>query len=134
LFNNFTTNEDIAQQPGAHCRHIPLHFSPTNVLLFKSRRNIFIGFGIIKELPGLVGGETSCMCTNKAHPEHILFISAMITSSQVLLIQLPIFIVPRDVIIRKSTNKFNEFLVFVQQQKKPCRSAVCGNLSFHTGL
>ena len=31
----------------------------TNVLLFKSRCNIFIGDGIIKELPGLVGSGTS---------------------------------------------------------------------------
>ena len=30
----------------------------TNLLLFKSRCNIFIGFGIIKELPGLVGSGT----------------------------------------------------------------------------
>ena len=30
----------------------------TNVLLFKSRCNIFIGFGIIRELPGLVGSGT----------------------------------------------------------------------------
>ena len=30
----------------------------TNVLLFKLRCNIFIGFGIIKELPGLVGSGT----------------------------------------------------------------------------
>ena len=30
----------------------------TNVLLFKSRCNIFIGFGIIEELPGLVGSGT----------------------------------------------------------------------------
>jgi hypothetical protein len=58
FFNNFTTNEDIAQQLGTHYKHIPLHFSPTNVLLFKSRCNIFIGFGIIKELPGLVGSGT----------------------------------------------------------------------------
>ena len=33
----------------------------TNVLLFKSRCNIFIGFGIIKELPGLVGSGTPCI-------------------------------------------------------------------------
>jgi hypothetical protein len=39
-------------------RHIPLHFSPTNVLLVKSRGNIFISFGIIKELPGLIGSRT----------------------------------------------------------------------------
>jgi hypothetical protein len=58
FFNNFTTNEDIAQQPGPHYRHIPLHFSPTNVFLFKSRCNIFIGFGTIKELPGLVDSGT----------------------------------------------------------------------------
>jgi hypothetical protein len=57
FFNNFTTNEDIAQL-GAHYRHIPLHFSPTNVLLFKSPCNIFIGLGITKELPGLVRSGT----------------------------------------------------------------------------
>jgi hypothetical protein len=61
IFNNFTTNEDIAQQLGAHYRHIPLHFSPTNVLQFSSRCNSVIGFGIIKELPGLVGSGTSCI-------------------------------------------------------------------------
>ena len=33
----------------------------TNVLLFKSRCNIFIGFGIIKELTGLVGSGTPCI-------------------------------------------------------------------------
>ena len=33
----------------------------TNVLLFKSCCNIFIGFGIIKELPGLVGSGTLCI-------------------------------------------------------------------------
>jgi hypothetical protein len=38
-----------------------LHFSPTNVLLFKSRCNVFIGFRIIKELPGLVGSGTPCI-------------------------------------------------------------------------
>jgi hypothetical protein len=47
FFNNFTTNEDIAQQLGAHYRHIPLNFSPTKVLVFISRCNIFICFGII---------------------------------------------------------------------------------------
>jgi hypothetical protein len=44
-----------------HYRHIPLHFSPTNVLLFKSLCNILIGLGIIKELPGLVGSGTPCI-------------------------------------------------------------------------
>jgi hypothetical protein len=64
FFDNFTTNENIAQQLGAHYRHILLHFSPTNILLFKSRCNIFIGYGIIKELLGLVGSGTpyiSCL-------------------------------------------------------------------------
>jgi hypothetical protein len=32
-----------------------------NVLLFKSHCNIFIGFGIIKELLGLVGSGTPCI-------------------------------------------------------------------------
>ena len=33
----------------------------TNVLLFKSRCNIFIGFRIIKEMPGLVDSGTLCI-------------------------------------------------------------------------
>ena len=33
----------------------------TNVLLFKSRCNILIGFRIIKEMPGLVGSGTPCI-------------------------------------------------------------------------
>jgi hypothetical protein len=35
----------------------------TNVLLFKSRCNIVIGFRIIKEPPGLVGSGTLCIFT-----------------------------------------------------------------------
>jgi len=35
----------------------------TNVLLFKSRCNIFIGVIIIKEMPGLVGSGTPCTIT-----------------------------------------------------------------------
>jgi hypothetical protein len=61
LFNNLTTNEGIAQQLGAHYRHIRLHFSPTNVLPFKFRCNILICFGIIKELPGFVGSGIPCI-------------------------------------------------------------------------
>jgi hypothetical protein len=60
FFNIVTNNEDIAQLD-AHYRHIPLHFSPTNVLVFKSRCNTFIGFGIIKEMPGLEGSGTPCI-------------------------------------------------------------------------
>jgi hypothetical protein len=63
FFNNFTTNEDIAQQLRVHYRHIPVHFSPTNVLLFKSRCNIN-GFGIIQELPSLVGSGTPYITTH----------------------------------------------------------------------
>jgi hypothetical protein len=48
-----------------HYRHIPLHFSPKNALLFKSRCNILIGFEIIKELPGWVGSGTSCTTTQQ---------------------------------------------------------------------
>ena len=40
------------------CRHIS---HTTNVLLLKSRCNTFIGFRIIKEMPGLVGSGTPCM-------------------------------------------------------------------------
>ena len=55
FFNNFTTDT---------YRHyfttdtFLLISHTANVLLFKSRFNIFIGFGIIKELPGLVGSGT----------------------------------------------------------------------------
>ena len=42
------------------CRHIS---HTTNILLFKSRCNIFIGFRIIKKMPGLVGSGTLCICT-----------------------------------------------------------------------
>jgi hypothetical protein len=44
-----------------HYRHIPLHFFTTNVLLFKFRYNIFIGFRTIKETPGSVASGTPCI-------------------------------------------------------------------------
>ena len=42
----------------------------TNVLLFKSRCNIFIGFRIIKEIPGLVGSGTPCINAKESCPLH----------------------------------------------------------------
>jgi len=36
-----------------------------NVLLFKLRRNIFIGVGIIKEIPGSVASETPTINTKE---------------------------------------------------------------------
>ena len=39
----------------------------TNVLLFKSRCNIFIGVRIIKELPGEVASGTPCICIFKCY-------------------------------------------------------------------
>jgi len=60
FFNNSKTNEDIATKQ-THTTDTFLFISQTtNVLLFKSRCNIFIGFRIIKEMPGLVGTGTSC--------------------------------------------------------------------------
>ena len=63
FFNNSKTNEDIATKQ-THMTDTFLFIShTTNVLLFKSRCNIFIGFRIIKEMPGLVGSGTPCiMC------------------------------------------------------------------------
>ena len=55
FFNNFTTDtyrHNFTTDTFLFISHT------TNVLLFKSRCNIFIGFGIIKELPGLVGSGT----------------------------------------------------------------------------
>ena len=60
FFNNFTTNEDIATKFRCTTDTFLFISHTTNVLLFKSRCNIFIGFGIIKELPGLVGSGTPC--------------------------------------------------------------------------
>ena len=54
FFNNFTTNEDIATKQ-THTTDTFLFIShTTNVLLFKFRCNIFIGFRISKEMPGSV--------------------------------------------------------------------------------
>jgi hypothetical protein len=61
---------------------IPLHFTPANVLLFKSCSSIFIGFGIIKELSSLVGSGTLCSysldlqnlkTSNSEGTEHLFF-------------------------------------------------------------
>jgi len=61
FFNNSKTNEDIARKQ-THTTDTFLFIShTTNVPLFKSRSNIFIGFRIIKEMPGLVGCGTLCM-------------------------------------------------------------------------
>jgi len=60
FFNNSKTNEDIATKQ-THTTDTFLFIShTTNVILFKSRCNIFIGFRIIKEMPGLVGSGTPC--------------------------------------------------------------------------
>jgi len=60
FFNNSKTNEDIAKKQ-THTTDTFLFIShTTNVLLFKSRCSIFIGFRIIKEIPGLVGSGTPC--------------------------------------------------------------------------
>ena len=67
FFNNSKTNEDIATKQ-AHTTDTFLFIShTTNVLLFKSRCNIFIGFRIIKEMPGLVGSGTSCVIANTCY-------------------------------------------------------------------
>jgi len=63
FFNNSKTNEDIVTKQ-THTTDTFLFIShTTNVLLFKSHCNIFIGFRIIKEIPGLVGSGTPCIST-----------------------------------------------------------------------
>jgi len=57
IFNNFTTNVDIATTTDTF-----LFIShATIVLLFKFRCNIFIVVIIIKEMPGLVASGTHCI-------------------------------------------------------------------------
>jgi hypothetical protein len=54
FFNNCTTNEDIATKFEAGLPHCVRNVTEKNVLLLKFRCNIFIGVGIIKEMPGSV--------------------------------------------------------------------------------
>ena len=60
FFNNSKTNEDIATKQ-THTTDTFLFISHTNVLLFKSRCNIYIGFRIIKKMPGLVCSGPLCI-------------------------------------------------------------------------
>jgi len=82
FFNNSKTNEDIATKL-THTTDTFLFIShTTNVLLFKSRCNNFIGFRIIKEMPGLVGSGTPCiMC----FPTHTLVTTAAHRSTRICL-------------------------------------------------
>jgi hypothetical protein len=61
LFNNFTTNDNIATKFVADLPHCVRNVKEKNVLLFKFRCNIFFGVGIIKEMPGSVAVGTPCM-------------------------------------------------------------------------
>jgi hypothetical protein len=61
FFNNFTTNEDIPTKFEADLRHCVRNVKEKNVLLFKFRCNIFIGVGIINEMPGSVASGTLCI-------------------------------------------------------------------------
>ena len=49
----------------------------TNVLLFKSRCNIFIGFRIIKEMPGLVGSGTPCISLYSTCTGSLFYLAAI---------------------------------------------------------
>jgi hypothetical protein len=58
FFNNSETNEDIATKQTRTTDKFLFISHTMNVLMLKSRCNIFIGFRIIKEMPGLVGSGT----------------------------------------------------------------------------
>jgi hypothetical protein len=61
FFNNFTTNEDIRRTTDTF-----LFISYTmNIPLFKFLCNIFIGVGIIKEMPGSLASGTHCAYLKK---------------------------------------------------------------------
>jgi hypothetical protein len=60
VFNNFTTNEDIAMKFEADLPHCVGNVREKNILLFKFCCNIFIGVRIIKEMLGSVASGTSC--------------------------------------------------------------------------
>jgi hypothetical protein len=64
FFNNFTTNEDIATKFEVDLPHCVRNVKEKNALLFKFRFNIFIGFRIMKEMPGSVASGTICRREN----------------------------------------------------------------------
>jgi len=71
FFNNSKTNEDIVTKQ-THTTDTFLFIShTTNVLLFKSRCNIFIGFRIIKEMPGLVNSGTTAKLQLRSYLENV---------------------------------------------------------------
>jgi hypothetical protein len=61
FFNNSNTNEDISTKQTRTTDKFLLISHTTNVLLFKFRCNIFIGFRIIKEIRGSVASGTPCI-------------------------------------------------------------------------
>jgi hypothetical protein len=60
FYKNFTTNADFATKFEEALTHCVRNVKEKNVLLFKILCNIFIGFRIIKEMPGSVASGTSC--------------------------------------------------------------------------
>jgi hypothetical protein len=58
LFNNFTTNKDIATKFEVDLPHCVTNVKEKNVLLFKFHCNIFISVRIIKEMLGSVASGT----------------------------------------------------------------------------
>jgi hypothetical protein len=75
---------------GGHFQHILwcCHIShTTNVLLFKFRCNIIIGVRIIKEMPGLVGSGTPCICIwINSNTYLFLVLGSYVLSGSILLI------------------------------------------------
>ena len=58
VFDNFTTNEDVATKFEADLPRCVRNVREKNVLLFKFRCNIFIGVRIIEKMPGSVASGT----------------------------------------------------------------------------
>jgi len=84
FFNNYKTNEDIATKQ-THTTDTFLFIShTTNVLLFKFRCNIFIGFRIIKEMPGSVASGTPCIT-------HVTYIAGL-NSETILILRVLVLI------------------------------------------
>jgi hypothetical protein len=71
--NNSQTNEDIATKQTHTTDTLFFISHTTNALLFKSLCNILIGFGIIKEMPGLVGSGISCKFPYDTFNFYLLF-------------------------------------------------------------
>jgi len=74
LFNNFTTNEDIATKFEADYRHIPFHFSHNERIPVQISLQ-YLDVTVIKEMPVSVASGTQCSRTLSSLEDNVKMVS-----------------------------------------------------------